>query len=200
MLPMLIHEADLREDSNILEKYNYMVLSGHFISRKYLVSDPGTYSRSLKLNVRQERMLKDIKNKNSVSIHIRGGQYLTHSKVILEFAPVQKEYYQKAIEHIRSKIKDPAFYVFTNDQEFSRSLLKGENSELIFVDKNTEAVDFFLMSECKNNIIINSTFSWWAAYLNKDHNKIVVAPKTWSGEVVVNPEYDKLPMENWIKF
>jgi hypothetical protein len=199
MLPMLMQEEDIKDDPGVLEKYDRVVISGHFISRKYLVDEPVSYSKSIKLNETQKQMLKEIQNQNSVSIHIRGDQYLTHSKVILEYAPIQKEYYQKAIEYINTKIKDPVFYVFTNDMEFSRSVLNGEHSELIFADKNTEVVDFHLMSNCKNNIIINSTFSWWAAYLNQHKNKIVVAPKAWSGEVVVNPDYNALPLEDWIK-
>lgn len=199
-LPMLVHESDLNEDPGILEKYNYVVISGHFISRKYLVGEQAAYLKAIKLDQRQEKMLTDIKNNNSVSVHIRGGQYLTHAKVILEYSPINKDYYQKAIKYIRSKTENPVFYVFTNDPEFSRSVVKAENSELIFVNDNTETVDFYLMSHCKHNIVINSTFSWWAAYLNSTKNKIVVAPKVWSGEVIVNSEYDELPLEDWIKF
>ncbi len=199
ILPMLALESDVNANANFFEKYDYVVLLGHFISRKYLNSNDLKYSKRIELNDRQGQALNDIRNRNSVSLHIRGGQYVNEGKIKSEYAGISKEYYEKAINYIKSKIENPLFFVFTNDPVFSKSVLSSLDSGLIFIEKNTEVVDFILMSNCKNNIIINSTFSWWAAFLNQNSDKIVVAPKVWSGEIVVNPEYNGLPMEDWIK-
>ena len=92
------------------------------------------------------------------------------------------DYYTKAIERICSLVPNPKFYVFTNDLDWTKEHLK-LNHRMVFVDhstfKDADLFDFHLMSQCKNNIIANSTFSWWAAWLNEYAEKRVVAPSKW---------------------
>ncbi len=127
---------------------------------------------------------RKISNENSVAIHIRKG------KDYLKFTKYQNvceiSYYEKAIELIKEKVENPKFYVFTDNPEWVRDNLK--NIEYQIVDWNpTEGYgnhfDMQLMTYCKHNIIANSTYSWWGAFLNNNPNKIVVSPQFW-----FNPE------------
>lgn len=119
-------------------------------------------------------------SENSVGIHVRRGDYVTH--------PAYKdictiEYYQHAIELINTRLSCPSFYIFSNDIDWCRSniepLLNGYNVQYVDWNKGNESyVDMQLMSQCKNLIIANSSFSWWAAYLNP-RNPFVIAPDKW---------------------
>ena len=111
-------------------------------------------------------------------------------------------YYKIAIQEIQVRVKNPKFFVFTDDadwvkDEFSKILKKYQ-----LVDWNLGSdswQDMALMSNCKHNIIANSSFSWWGAWLNKNDKKIVIAPEKWfsSADEYYNTK-DIIP-SNWIK-
>lgn len=129
---------------------------------------------------------KTIQQSNSVSINIRRGDYL-NSKHKDVFINLQKDYYEKAIKHIREKTSKPVFFVFSyDDPEWIKQELKFSEKELVIVDKKYVGDRFKtylrLISLCKNNIISNSTFAFWGAYLNKNKDKIVISPKKWMVE------------------
>ena len=93
-----------------------------------------------------------------------------------------EEYYTKAVEFIKQNVTSPHFYIFSNDIVWSKTFAESLNIDYTIVDHNTGTnsyQDMYLMSQCKHNIIANSSFSWWGAYLNVNRNKLVVAPKGW---------------------
>lgn len=147
-----------------LPKMDFMYLIGYFQSEKYFENN----KKLIKSIFHVEKF--DVP-KNSVSIHIRKGDYLNFPNK----HPTQSfEYYRRALESIGSYSK---LYIFSDsplDEKFSFP-----NSQ--FVSSTSDYLDFCLMSSCSHNIICNSTFSWWAAYLNDNENKKVVAPKNWFG-------------------
>lgn len=120
-------------------------------------------------------ILKKIVDNDAVSIHIRRGDYITKSNNEICFNLCTKEYYDRAIQIIKERIENPLFVVFSDDIPFAKSLLLGE--ECIFVEGNKDYEDLFLMSQCKHNIIANSTFSFWGAFLNSYAEQHVVAPR-----------------------
>ncbi len=133
-----------------------------------------------------------IKNTDSVSIHLRAGDYIQYSYDICD-----GQYYKKAIEYIKTKIKDPTFFVFSDDIILAKNILNFDIS-MCFIDNNVEENSFRdmqLMSLCKHNIIANSTFSFWGAYLNGNENKIVIAPQKLAGDCIY-----PYKCENWILF
>jgi hypothetical protein len=107
-------------------------------------------------------------------------------------------YYQKAIEYIKSQVKTPVFYIFSDDIEWVKSnLLLDKNTVFVGHNKGTESYnDMHLMSLCKHHIIANSSFSWWGAWLNASPNKIVVAPKKWFAS---NQNDQDLIPRSWVK-
>lgn len=116
---------------------------------------------------------------NSVSIHIRRGDYLKF-KFVYGNIP-ESGYYEDAIEYMRKELGNPKFYVFSDDIEWCRNRFESI-SNIVYVEHREESPsyeDMQLMSMCKSHIIANSSFSWWGAWLDDKHAGITVAPKQW---------------------
>lgn len=126
---------------------------------------------------RNRECLNSIIKDESVSIHVRRGDYLQLNNRYGDICTEQ--YYIKAIELIKNQIDNPCFYIFSDDISWCENVFQSIKSK-VFIDWNhgdDSYWDMFLMSKCKHNIIANSTFSWWGAYLNKSNNKCVILPK-----------------------
>ena len=107
------------------------------------------------------------------------------------------DYYECAMKYIQERKENVYFYIFTNDIPWAEQHFRGEN---IFVveDSGSPAIDnldMALMSACKDNIIANSSFSWWGAWLNQHQEKIVVAPKAWE----VNRSTGDIWCKGWLR-
>ena len=143
------------------------------------------------------KYMNQIQNDNaSVSIHIRRGDYLS-KKFINQYGNIcTDEYYDKAIDYIKTKVSNPHFYIFTNDLEWTK--YKYKSPEFTIINGNSGNIsyrDMQLMSMCKHNIIANSSFSWWGAWLNNNPNKIIIAPNKWCNN---KPTPDIYP-NDWLK-
>lgn len=133
-----------------------------------------------------------IANTPSVSLHVRRGDYLNHP----EIGVLDLSYYQQAHAYMTSKLEKPIFYIFSNDQAWCKQNFKFIENAVYIEDTQTEIDDIMLMSHCQHNIIANSSFSWWAAWLNNNQGKIVIAPKHW---MAVNPKGYKWSPDEWIE-
>jgi hypothetical protein len=119
---------------------------------------------------------KELMHTNAVSVHIRRGDYVGTGYHRL-LAP---DYYDTAMSYCRANIPAPRFYVFSDDIGWARDNLIGEDISFVDWNKGKNSFrDMQLMSLCKHNIISNSTFSWWAAWLNIHPGKIVFSPASW---------------------
>lgn len=134
---------------------------------------------------------------NSVSIHVRRGDYMNGYYYNMLGKVCDLEYYQRAIAEIRRYIENPQFFVFSDDREYVVKNLLLDNA--VYVDFNRGAdswQDMYLMSRCHHNIIANSTFSWWGAWLNTHQDKIVVAPPRWFNDMekddIIPPEWKRV--------
>jgi Glycosyl transferase family 11 len=122
-------------------------------------------------------ILAQIKTTNSVCVHIRRGDYLTNNRYVV----LGLDYYQKAIARLSSQFTDLRFFVFSDDMDWCRVSFEN-TSNFIFVSDNqlfTLRDEFEMMQNCQHHIIANSTLSWWAAWLNKNHEKVVICPQKW---------------------
>lgn len=143
-----------------------------------------------------KKLVQDIENKNAVAVHVRRGDYLDVSKM---YGGICTEgYYQKAMNIIRCKVEKPFFYFFSDDIRWVKDNFHDENviymEPKMFEDYH-DWYDMYLMSICKHNIIANSSFSWWGAWLNRNKNRIVIAPKKW-----VNSDSMKdICPESWLR-
>lgn len=138
--------------------------------------------------------IKKMNDCNSVSIHVRRGDYLRHREIYGNICT--RLYYSEAIRIINGQVDDPHFFVFSDDIEWCRQEFKSL-SKVNFVDWNVlhAYFDMRLMAQCKHNIIANSSFSWWAAWLNENEGKIIIMPKKWNKYITS----DILAIHNWIQ-
>lgn len=133
------------------------------------------------LNEGTTKAIEKIKNaKHSVSIHIRMGDYLEGINKEIYGGICTEEYYQRAISYFEDRYNDCTFFVFSNDKGYIKRFIG--KKEFVIVDCNDEKdawQDMYLMTQCNHNIIANSSFSWWGAWLNENQVKEVIAPKRW---------------------
>ncbi len=132
-------------------------------------------------------MGKSMSTTNSVSIHIRRGDYLKIQHLSKVFCD---EYYYNAVNMMNENLSSPKFYVFSDDPDWCVSFMKNFDVEYMIISQNKgedSYKDMYLMSKCKHNIIANSTFSWWGAWLNNNKEKIVICPKIWTRGRTFNP-------------
>lgn len=137
-----------------------------------------------------------IKSTESVSIHIRRGDYISNPANARLYAECGAAYYERAAGFMAGQFNDPAWYIFSDDVEWARNTLSGISCT--FIEGNSAVTDMFLMSCCRHNIIANSTFSWWAAWLNRNPGKIVVAPQHWYNGKMNEVTRELIP-EEWIR-
>ena len=171
---------------NIKKLKGNIYLEGYWQSEQYFKA----YEEEIRRCFKFKRNLKgpnlvisaEIRSKNSVSLHVRRGDYLLKKNTSL-YPICNLKYYLDAIEIIKSSINNPFFYIFSDDIPWAKKNFKFiRNIKFITENRNEFSyLDMQLMSLCKHHIIANSTFSWWAAWLNKNNNKIVIAPKKWFG-------------------
>lgn len=158
-------------------------LNGFFQSYKYW-----EYNQYVILGLLTPRKGYGIRQ-NTTAIHVRRGDYL---KFPDHHTNLDMGYYQNAMNEIRSKY----YMIFSDDIAWCRQNFKGD--QFIFAEGNDEVTDLSLMLSCENQIIANSSFSWWAAYLNKNPSKIVIAPQRWFGPKLTHDTKDLCPPE-WIR-
>lgn len=149
------------------------------------------------LNERSRLLVDKIRSKESVSVHVRRGDYFlddTSAKMYGNICTIP--YYNRALKIVREKIKKPSFFIFSDDMEWVKEKLDLPE-DAIFIDWNKKGdswQDMYLMSQSKHNIIANSTFSWWSAWLNNHPDKLVICPDKILNDT--NP-VDLMPA-NWI--
>lgn len=136
-----------------------------------------------------------INNCNSVSIHIRRGDYLSPwNKGLGEVCDAA--YLERAIAYIRFHLENPHFFIFSDDKEWVKENMAGDDVTIVDHNYGTDSwQDMYLMSQCKHQILANSSFSWWSAFLNVNEGKIIVAPKRWWAPF----EHDDVVPDSWIR-
>lgn len=189
------NDLDNNYHPEILE-FNNMYLDGFWQSEKYFEDIKDEIFKNYMFSIEEHEMkkyLSGIRNTNSVSIHIRRGDYIGNSgydEICTE------SYYKKAISYIKKNIDNPVFYIFSDDVEYVKEKYRNEN--MVIIDQYSGAkshYDMYLMTQCKHNIVANSSFSWWGAWLNQNEDKIIVCPKRWSPKW----ELKHTICEDWIR-
>ena len=180
----LIEEKESRFQPELLNKTNaYFV--GFWQSEKYFSSVENIVRQEFtfrnELDEKNRQIAEEIKNSTAVAVHIRCGS-TAKRRCAAPFGYIcTPPYYKKAIDYIESKTDNPRFFIFSNEPAFAKEKLTLP-ANVVFVDINhgkNSYKDMQLMSLCKHNIVANSSFSWWAAWLNANAEKIVVSPDLW---------------------
>jgi hypothetical protein len=198
----------------VIRKYNkHVYLDGFWQSEKYFLSIKDLIKESFSLDHFASDVdpvfLETIGNKNSISVHVRRGDYVSNN-ISNEFHGLcSMSYYENAFKYIHDNIRDPYFFVFSDDIEWCRKNLNLSSNDAFFVtNKGPQAAfkDLYMMTKCKHHIIANSSFSWWGAWLGKTtENEIVIAPEEWFNKKsrwyaqYLFSTKDMIP-ERWIRF
>ena len=187
---------------DLLSKKGNVYLDGFFQSEKNFMESSGLIRKEFSLkqefiNGQATKILENISHHTSVSIHIRRGDYAQDKKTNKYHGLCPISYYENAISLITSKIENPHFFIFSDDIEWVKKNLPINHPHTFVSDGILiPQQEMYLMSKCKHNIIANSTFSWWGAWLNENPDKIVIAPKKWVN-IEPNPHPNIIP-ETWI--
>ena len=195
-----IKEKDHFFDSTILQLRGNIYLDGFWQNENYFKEIESLIVKEFSFKIppdeRNRHMLKQIQNQNSVSVHFRRGDYLTNPIAEAYHGICNNDYYIKAIEIIKATVTDPFFFIFSDEIERVRKDFVFDQN-VTFVDINSKKKnyeDMRLMAACKYNIIANSSFSWWAAWLNRNKEKKIIAPINWFKTIKSN-----IVPEEWIK-
>ncbi len=187
-LPFKINSLYIREPSftfyrKALDAPKDCCLDGYWQSEKYFIDIRKQLLRDFaitsELSLETNQLADKIKSEQAVSIHVRRGDYITVKENQDLYAACSENYYIEAMNKIKEN--DAVFYVFSDEPEWFKENIKS-NKNVHYVTHNTGKYayqDLYLMSLCKHNIIANSSFSWWGAWLNQNPNKMVIAPKHW---------------------
>ena len=190
-------------NKNYLEIKNNSYIYGHWQSEKYFLDYENFIRKKFSFkkpliskNLYFEELIKKIPN--SVSLHVRRGDYINNAKNKSIFFDCNQGYYESATKEIEKRIKDPTYFIFSDDNNWVKKNLLFKQKHY-FVDHNSNLNsynDMHLMSLCDHNIIANSTFSWWGAWLNSNQQKIVVSPKQWFCN---NSDSNSIAPKKWLR-
>jgi len=201
-IPHLLSDPNYVFNDNFFKRSKDIYLDGYWQSPKYFKNIRALLLKEItlkeKMSKRNESLLEEIRDKESVSIHLMRNYYINLPKKILKSIktyPLPLHYYTNSIAFINKRTNHAHFYIFSDNIEWAKENLKVDEN-VIFVDHNRTRshVDFFLMSQCKHNIIANSTFSWWAAWINPYGDKLIIAPQWFKKKFKINTS-DLLPLE-----
>lgn len=195
-----ITEKSYGFNPEILNLKDNIYLDGYWQSEKYFKDIRNILLQEFTTKNKNEKylmMLEKIETISAVSLHIRRGDYISNKKLVENYGVCNLDYYNKAIALITEKLKNPHFFIFSDDINWAKNNLKIKHEHVFVSGTNLEShEELVLMSKCKHNIIANSSFSWWGAWLNENQGKIVIAPKKWFKNESWIPK-DIIP-ETWI--
>lgn len=199
LMPFTIHKF---EESKMyhpeLLEFEDMYLTGYFACEKYYADILYDLREKIQFppssNPLNREMADRMRNGNSVSVHVRRGDYLNPENVTMFGNICTDAYYQNAIDFVKSILPDAHFYFFSDDVSHVKKRFSGDDYTIVDINHGRDSFyDMWLMSNCKHNICANSTFSFWGARLNPNENKIMIRPTIQkNSQVFVKEEMEDL--------
>jgi len=206
-MPFYYPERTFHFDPRVFSK-NGTYFNGFWQTEKYFKDIEPIIRKELTLinpfSKKSEILLEKIKNSNAVSVHVR--RYITsadknYPNVSDIFGTCSIDYYKKAMEYVSQHEKNPHFFIFSDNYGWAIKNFKSLPYSITYAknDDSKDYEDLMLMASCKHNIIANSSFSWWGAWLNSNKNKIVIAPNQWFNNVKASVDTKDVVPKSWIK-
>jgi hypothetical protein len=185
----------------VLSLKGNVYLDGYFQSEKYFSDFKEEIRNDLKpqsISSNAREWTRSIESNNlAVSIHVRRQDYVGHKSL---GGICTKEYYNRAIDYVTQLLVQPQFFIFSDDIEWVKSNLNlPDTVKYVSSKKLADYEELVIMSTCRHNIIANSSFSWWAAWLNNYEDKIVIAPRQWAHGKAGKISFRDIIPEGWIK-
>ncbi|MEW6386379.1 MAG: alpha-1,2-fucosyltransferase [Thermodesulfobacteriota bacterium] len=196
-------ERQFNFDPEILNLPDHVYLQGFWQTEKYFKPIEEVIRKDFRVKIppseANKRMIDIITGKNSVSLHIRRGDYVWDEKTQQIHGNCSLDYYARAVKLMGEKHRDMHLFVFSDDMGWAKNNFRSDYP-LTLVDINDDShnyEDLRLMSLCQHQIIANSSFSWWGAWLNRNPDKLVIAPRQWFAHTGFNT-CDLIP-DDWLK-
>jgi hypothetical protein len=193
-------EPHFEFDSRLHQLTGDLIIEGYWQSERYFIDIANELRRELQpinlLDVNAQKYFEQIQRENSVSLHVRRGDYISNPAAAKNHVVCDIAYYQRAVAAIVERVANPVFFVFTDDPVWVAKKLRID-FPMVLVSRPLAWPahdDLRLMSHCAHHIIANSSFSWWGAWLNSCPGKIVVAPSRW---FKVEPNIQDLIPRDW---
>lgn len=196
-----ILEKNFPYDKDIASRKTSAYFDGYWQTEKYFGDCKDTIRQDFSFRneeaLRRHVQYEEVLNSNSVSIHIRRGDYVKNPKYRKRLYVCKLEYYKNAMKYLSERFENLTFYIASDDHEWVKNNFEISKHIKLIESKNA-LEDLYIMSKCKHNIISNSSFSWWAAWLNSNENKRVLAPDIWFNPCAKIDFRDIVP-DSWIK-
>jgi hypothetical protein len=187
-----LEESYFHFDENLFNNFpDNTNLMGYLQSEKYFKYIKDDILKDFEflddIQEKSNKFLSQYEDQIKVSVHIRRTDYVTHSHI---HVPPSLDYYSNAM----NSFEDVIFFVFSDDINWCKQQDIFDNKNVVFPEIDDKYIDFSIMSMCDHNIIANSSYSWWASYLNDNVNKKVIAPSRWFGFAC---NLNDLYIDNW---
>ena len=180
----IIYEEKQLSYDNTIYGLDNCCLKGYWQSEKYfedikeIIKTDYTFPEFT--DQKNVELAQRISTTQSVAVHVRRGDYISKQYYNSFGVVCSEQYYVNALRLLHDQIGEFELYVFSNDIEWCKELFKNEKATYVTGNTGKNSYrDMQLMALCKHQIIANSSFSWWAAWLNNNQDKIIVSPKTW---------------------
>ena len=184
-----------------------VLLQGYWQSERYFSDYADTIRQDFQfpdLNPKDKNysFLHDILGSESISVHVRRGDYVKYGAANMFSGICDLSYYQRAIKYFQDNTAKPKFYFFSEDPDWIQENLLAVELDGTMISGNSDEnswKDMCLMSRCKHHIVANSSFSWWGAWLNPDVQKKVIAPVKWFNTDDVYYEPNEVVPSQWMR-
>lgn len=194
-------ESSMLYDEKMFSINDNSYLAGYWQNEKYIKNIREILLKEFTLNKYSDKFNNYLNNIDgySVSIHIRRSDYITETHTNKYHGICSNEYYYKSLLMLDNYIDVSNILVFSDDKDYVKNNLDlSTYKHVYYIEDISDIEEMMLMSRCKHNIIANSTFSWWGAWLNTNPEKIVIAPKKWFNNIEAQNNQEIVPNE-WIK-
>lgn len=201
--PGIFMERTFTFDPEVLNFKPPTYLEGFWQSEKYFMHIADALRRdftlSMALNEENLSIQQQMIAHESISLHVRRGDYVTNAHTAQYHGVCSLEYYREAVKYIAGRVREPHFFAFSDDPEWVGQNLKIDHPMILVSANgpNKGAWDMALMKSCRHHILANSSFSWWGAWLNPSNQKQVVAPRNWFNQAPQDTR-DLIP-ESWVR-
>ncbi len=177
---------------------NDAYLDGFWQSERWFAARKAQIINELSLKGRPsaefDEWAKLMEGDGTVAVHVRRGDYQSDRATASVYGVCDRAYYERAETAVRESVPDPQFFVFSDDPDWADKNLKLSSGFSVVRSRGLqEYEEMHLMGRCAHNVISNSTFGWWGAYLNPNPNKTVVAPASWTRAGSGMVERDAMP-------
>ena len=195
-----LHDPERGFDERILSVAGDIYLNGFWQSERYFAPIADIIRRELTFrcapSAKNQALLDEIHSTEAVALHVRRSDYLS----LPAYGACGPDYYHRAIDHLLLQVRNPHFFIFSDDPEWTRLHIKPKGA-CTYIDHNTGKQDFEdlrLMSQCGYFIIANSTFSWWGAWLSENKAKRIICPQGWYTDPWCRSTPDLIP-DSWLR-